>query len=88
MSDPLVAQRVTDTLRHLYAKVLADQGLTKAEGPWLLGQRVTKEATILSYNDAFSRDFGDCSHRAVLSGDLSRFMKLSGQGALRFAVMS
>ncbi|RXX16147.1 MFS transporter, partial [Brucella canis] len=52
MSDPLVAQRV-QALSGTYAKVLADQGLTKAEGLVLLGQQVTKEATILSYNDAF-----------------------------------
>ncbi|WP_171982627.1 MFS transporter [Brucella microti] len=52
MSDPLVVQRV-QALSGTYAKVLADQGLTKAEGLVLLGQQVTKEATILSYNDAF-----------------------------------
>jgi hypothetical protein len=48
----VVAQRV-QALSGTYAKVLADQGLTKAEGLALLGQQVTKEATVLSYNDAF-----------------------------------
>jgi len=52
MSNPVVAQRV-QALSGTYAKVLADQGLTKAEGLALLGQQVTKEATVLSYNDAF-----------------------------------
>lgn len=52
LSNPLVAQRV-QTLSGTYSKVLADQGLTKAEGLVLLGQQVTREATALSYNDAF-----------------------------------
>ncbi len=52
MSNPVVAQRV-QALSGSYSKVLADQGLTKAEGLVLLGQRVTREATVLSYNDAF-----------------------------------
>ncbi len=41
MSNPVVAQRV-QALSGTYAKVLADQGLTKAEGLALLGQQVTK----------------------------------------------
>jgi MFS family permease len=52
MSNPVVAQRV-QALSGSYSKVLADQGLTKAEGLVLLGQQVTREATVLSYNDAF-----------------------------------
>ncbi len=52
MADPIVAQRV-QVLSGTYAKVLADQGLTKAEGLVLLAQQTTREATVLSYNDAF-----------------------------------
>ncbi len=52
MSNPLVAQRV-QALSGTYSKVLADQGLTKAEGLALLGQQVTREATVMAYNDAF-----------------------------------
>jgi hypothetical protein len=52
MSNPVVAQRV-QALSGTYSKVLADQGLTKAEGLALLGQQVTREATVMAYNDAF-----------------------------------
>ena len=52
MSNPVVAGRV-QALSGTYTKVLADPNLDKAEGLALLGQQVTKEATVLSYNDAF-----------------------------------
>jgi hypothetical protein len=52
MSNPVVAQRV-QALSGTYSKVLVDQGLTKAEGLALLGQQVTREATVMAYNDAF-----------------------------------
>lgn len=51
-SNPVVAQRI-QSLTATYSNVLADQGLNRAEGLALLGQQVTKEATVLSYNDAF-----------------------------------
>lgn len=52
MNNPLVAQRV-EALSAMYAHVLSDPGLRKAEGLVLLGQQITKEATVLAYNDAF-----------------------------------
>jgi MFS family permease len=50
--DPLVAQRITQ-LAATYGRVITDRSLLNAEGVALLGQQVTREATVLAYNDAF-----------------------------------
>ncbi len=52
MSDPLVAQRVSQ-LAGAYGKVIPDKTLLNAEGLTLLGQQVTREAYIMAYNDTF-----------------------------------
>jgi MFS family permease len=52
MSDPLVAQRVSQ-LAASYGKVITDNTLLNAEGLTLLGQQVSREAYILAYNDTF-----------------------------------
>ncbi len=52
MTDPVV----TDQVRRLaaaYGKVVGDPRLLDAEGLALLAQRVTREANVLAYNDAF-----------------------------------
>ena len=36
-----------------YSRVITDKPLLNAEGVALLGQQVTREATVLAYNDAF-----------------------------------
>ena len=46
LSDPLVAQRIAQ-LAGAYGRVITDRGVA------LLGQQVTREATVLAYNDAF-----------------------------------
>ncbi|WP_262270790.1 MFS transporter [Microvirga yunnanensis] len=51
-TDPLVAQRMAQ-LAAAYGRVLTDRSLLNAEGLVLLGQQVTREATVLAYNDAF-----------------------------------
>lgn len=51
--DPQVAQRVQQ-YGASYAKVIADPLQLQVEGTRLLSQVVTREATILAYNDAFS----------------------------------
>lgn len=52
MSDPLVAQRVSQ-LAGAYGKVITDKTLLNAEGLTLLGQQVSREAYIMAYNDTF-----------------------------------
>jgi hypothetical protein len=52
MSDPLVAQRVSQ-LAGAYGKVITDKTLLNAEGLTLLAQQVSREAYILAYNDTF-----------------------------------
>jgi MFS family permease len=52
LSDPLVAQRIAQ-LAGAYGRVITDRSLLNAEGVALLGQQVTREATVLAYNDAF-----------------------------------
>lgn len=52
LADPLVAQRISQ-LAGAYGHVITDRALLKAEGVALLGQQVTREATVLAYNDAF-----------------------------------
>jgi MFS family permease len=51
-TDPLVTQRIAQ-LSGAYSRVIADKTLLNAEGVALLGQQVTREATVLAYNDAF-----------------------------------
>nr|WP_307233290.1 MFS transporter [Pararhizobium capsulatum] len=52
MSDPLVAQRVSQ-LAGSYGKVMTDKSLLNAEGLTLLGQQVSREAYVMAYNDTF-----------------------------------
>lgn len=52
LSDPLVAQRVTQ-LANGYGRVITDKALLNAEGIALLSLQTTREANILAYNDAF-----------------------------------
>ncbi len=52
LTDPLVAQRLSQ-LAGAYGRVITDKALLSAEGAVLLGQQVTREATVLAYNDAF-----------------------------------
>jgi MFS family permease len=51
-TDPLVTQRIAQ-LSGAYNRVITDKTLLNAEGIALLGQQVTREATVLAYNDAF-----------------------------------
>jgi hypothetical protein len=51
-TDPLVTQRIAQ-LATTYGRVITDRSLLNAEGVALLGQQVTREATVLAYNDAF-----------------------------------
>jgi hypothetical protein len=51
-TDPLVTQRIAQ-LSGAYSRVITDRTLLNAEGIALLGQQVTREATVLAYNDAF-----------------------------------
>ncbi len=51
-TDPLVTQRLAQ-LAGSYGRVLTDRSLLNAEGVALLVQQVTREATVLAYNDAF-----------------------------------
>jgi MFS family permease len=52
LTDPIVAGRVA-RLGNAYGQVLTDPALVKAEGLATLAQQVTREATILAYNDAY-----------------------------------
>ncbi len=52
LTDPLVAARVGQ-LGNAYGRVLNDPGLLRAEGLATLAQQVTREASILAYNDAY-----------------------------------
>ncbi|MBQ0823781.1 MFS transporter [Microvirga terrae] len=51
-TNPLVSQRIAQ-LAGTYGRVITDRSLLNAEGVALLGQQVTREATVLAYNDAF-----------------------------------
>jgi MFS family permease len=51
-TDPLVSQRIAQ-LAATFGRVITDRSLLNAEGVALLGQQVTREATVLAYNDAF-----------------------------------
>jgi hypothetical protein len=51
-TDPLMADRLR-ALSGSYGRVLADPALRTTEGVALLGQQVTREATVLAYNDLF-----------------------------------
>jgi len=51
-TNPLVTQRIGQ-LAGAYGRVITDRTLLNAEGVSLLGQQVTREATVLAYNDAF-----------------------------------
>lgn len=53
LTDPQVANEIA-LLSGAYARVLTDHSLLQAEGALLLGQRATREAMILAYNDAYS----------------------------------
>lgn len=52
LTDPQVAQRIAQ-LSGAYSRVVSDRTLLNAEGVVLLGRQVTREATLLAYNDAF-----------------------------------
>jgi MFS family permease len=52
LTDPIIAQRVSQ-LASAYGRVLTDKTLLNAEGLALLSQQATREANVLSYNDAF-----------------------------------
>jgi MFS family permease len=52
LGNPLVAQRIGQ-LSGAYSRVITDKSLLGAEGVSLLSQQVTREATVLAYNDAF-----------------------------------
>jgi len=52
MQDPNVAQRVTQYAA-TYGKVIGDSAILKAEGLAMLGARITREANVLAYADAF-----------------------------------
>jgi MFS family permease len=52
MTDPLMAERVR-LLGGAYSRVLVDPALRPAEGAVQLSQQVTREATVLAYNDMF-----------------------------------
>jgi len=52
LTDPNVALRVSQ-LGGAYAKVLTDPSLMSGKGIQLLGQQVSREASILAYNDLF-----------------------------------
>ena len=52
LTDPNVALRVSQ-LGGAYAKVLTDTSLISGKGIQLLGQQVSREASILAYNDLF-----------------------------------
>lgn len=52
LTDPLVANRVQQ-LGSAYGKVITDPAIRNAEGIALLGQQVTREATVLAYNDLY-----------------------------------
>lgn len=52
LADPLVAQRLAQ-LSGAYSNVVTDRNLLNTEGVVLLNQQVTREATVLAYNDAF-----------------------------------
>ena len=71
LTDPLVAARVSQ-LSAAYGRALADKRLLDAEGLALLSQQVTREATILAYNDAFLAVF------AVAAVTLTGFVLKAG----------
>ncbi|MCV3738465.1 MFS transporter [Rhizobium sp. TRM96647] len=52
LTDPVVANRVSQ-LSATYGHTLTDRALLNAEGTSLLGQRITREANVLAYNDVF-----------------------------------
>lgn len=52
MTDPMVVQRLTQ-FSGVYGKVTTDPNLMNQQGLMLLNQQITREATVLAYNDAF-----------------------------------
>jgi len=52
MTDPTVVQRLTQ-FSGAYGKVTTDPNLMNQQGLTLLNQQITREATVLAYNDAF-----------------------------------
>ena len=52
MKGRVLDQRLSQ-LAGAYGRVITDKALLSAEGAVLLGQQVTREATVLAYNDAF-----------------------------------
>lgn len=52
LSNPIIAQRISQ-LSASYSHVITDGTQLNAEGVVLLSQQVTREATVLAYNDAF-----------------------------------
>lgn len=52
LTDPVIAQRVSQ-LGGAYARVLTDKSLIDGKGIQLLGQQVSREASVLAYNDLF-----------------------------------
>lgn len=51
-TNPLVAGRLQQ-LGGVYARVLGDPALARAQGSALLGQQITREANVLAFNDVF-----------------------------------
>ncbi|MXQ12550.1 MFS transporter [Microvirga makkahensis] len=52
LGNPIIAQRISQ-LSASYSHVITDRSQLNAEGVALLSQQVTREATVLAYNDAF-----------------------------------